>query len=351
MAIDDKYLTLRGKSYLFKYRIPKHLLPHWKGKNPHTATIPTDSLVQAKQIRDQLLTKIQSCGIPSSYEDTVSNLLAEIEQFTMDNPHLQDAEGDYRSIEIDKILDKPKPDEHDQLHLDALAERRPKSHSGLLYLTNEVAKLKISEGLAPSTIEKLRCATRWYLRCIGKKDVQITEVTKATVASALVHSKHLSGGAKDGHLIYLSAIWDHAVELELVTDSKKPTKKHRYLRDKESYDPYTKAEVYALYRGAGEGSELQRMIAIAMTTGMRFSEILDAEILTSEGIQYWAIKYKSKGKTATSTRTIPIHNSLLAEMDKYRVPIRRGRQSLSHQMKALIDMVITNKVDNRTRQA
>jgi hypothetical protein len=384
--VDTKYLILRSNGYTMSYRYPKKLLayPQFQTGSPFfTKKLDTDSLTRARLARDIILARFNSVLLGDGYEAWKETIDYQAKQFISGNIHIEHYKGEadkkyeadevdeadearylYRSMATEQILDSAikssgyKNDDSgrphtitptQQIQLDILAGRIPKKHSGLLHISKLAMAEKKRKGRSDATLIKIKSAVRWLLLAINKSDIQLTELSRRMIKTALDETD-VSGNTKAGHIVGLRAVWSYAVDHELISDDiKNPTVGHKNsLLDQQSHDPYTQEEIYQLWNAAT--GELRQLIHIAATSGARISELYSIE-LENTSKEYnkptWAIMQKSAGKNESARRVIPVHHSI--DIDKYK-PYQEKLAALTYQFGKLVDRELgIRKVDRTER--
>jgi hypothetical protein len=364
MASDTKYLQKRGRIWWIYYAIPKRLKnnPRFINTTTYTASLHTDSLRRAKIARDVIIAKFDTYAT-DDYSAWQAAIAEQLDRFIQDNPHLdtQDARG----IMLEDVLQAARerfgtnPDDGSPKQLSASDEHqiailgnKPQTASGSLVALGIRASVgKKNAGKANATVNKINNSVRWFLATRAVSDMQITDITHDIVSDAIAASlRSCSGSTIAGYLYGLNQVYKIAKKSKLVTGDS-PFDDHEFSLDKQSFDPFTKQEIYQLYQAAT--GPLQRLIHAAATTGARLSELHGAAVAVPNGVDYpcWHIAYRHKGKNASSTRIVPIHSSInIADYaDGYGV----CTSTLSTQFKELVKRVITNKnmaVSGRARK-
>lgn len=358
---DTKHLQLRHNKYWLYYRLPKRLLEHPKFENSPpiiTKSLGTDSLSKAKQLRDKIIYELNQ-HIDDSYEAWEAVHANRAKEFTENNLHLAEEDGGltYNHVMIDYILDKSakeygrdtatgeplKISEPDELTLSILSKTKLDKTKMLRYLTKKVLAERQAENQASKTLLKIRRSTDWFIEHILQDDIDISLVDYDQVHDFIVTDKNIgvSGSTLNGHMYGLSQIWERAKKSKIV-NGENPFSAHGIANDSAPYSPFSNEEVKCLYDHAD--GEMKVLIHAAFTTGARLNELLTGEVKTPSSFDSpcWLFKFKDKGKTAQSTRVVPVHSSLnLSEGFAFTLTDR----TVTRRFKELRDKVIVNSND------
>jgi integrase len=325
---DTKHLRQQYNKWWIHYRIPKHLRNTPKfidGPAIYSKSLGTDSLTQAKRLRDAIIYNLNS-GNNDAFEEWVATIKARSEQTAQDNPHLN-GELTYSDLLMDSVIEAAKKEhgvEEDTGHpkalsddqrliIDAIHNRAPAKHKMLKHITTKFLEECTANKLAPKTVMKIRRSSEWFLGHLIQDDIAIELIDYDQVRGFLTQdlNEGVAGATINGHLYGLKQIWDRAKRSKLVT-GENPFSNHRISKNSTPYDPYTWEEITALYRAADD--DLKTVIHAAATTGARLNELMKAEIKTLDtALQKrpcWLFMFKDKGKTEQSTRAVPLHPSL-----------------------------------------
>ena len=356
-AKDQKHLRQRHNIWWIHYNLPKRLRDHPRFENHppiYTKSLNTDSLTRAKQLRDTIIYNLNQ-GIDDNYEAWRQVVLNRSKEFNEANPDLG-----YADLHIEQILEDAavqfgadpetghplKLTEEDSFMLDVLTGNRPDKTKMLRFITDKVVKEREADNQAYRTILKIKRGTDWFLGHIPEDDIDITSINYDQVNGFVVQGKikGLSGSTLNGHLYGLRQVWERAKKSKIVTGDN-PFKTHGVPKNSKSYDPFTAEEVAALYAQANDRMKI--LIHAAATTGARLNELLTAEIKTPSTFDKpcWLFKFKGKGKTAQSTRAVPLHSSLnLPEGFTFNLTDR----TVTRQFEELRGRAIINTIDECT---
>lgn len=330
MTIDKKHLRKHGSGWWLHYRIPERykLLPEClKYNDIMPRNLETDSLREARRRRDIILH-----GLEAQASDHHKAWLPEggkVESGLLEasnNPlHILTTPSARDTFKIRKILakgsailgDKPSPKKLKQVanrERDAvlgLLKAKPHSGDSLKRLTEQVAKESLTQGKAEATIYKITRGTSWFLSNLLQNDISISAIDHDQVRE-FIHTdleQGVAGSTLKGHLYGLRQVWKRAKQSKLVSGDC-PFDEHTIKVESKPFDPFTIEEIRSLYQSAK--GELKTLIHAAAVTGARVDELLTAEVKTPSTFEHpcWLFKFKQKGKTAQSTRVVPVHSSL-----------------------------------------
>lgn len=369
MATDRKHLRKRGNVWWLHYRIPEEykLLPECINyKAIVTKSLKTDSLNQARKIRDAFLRRLDAQvddhynawfdyeHEPVSIRPTV-NANQGYSPFTISIPERDPAVDTVRRLlEKGSSLINSSNDfnrfksvamREQDAALAVLGARRV-SGSSLRQLLKMVIKESELRGKAPKTINKIRRAVDWFIEGIIQDDIDIDRIDYEQVREFINQGLEdgVAGSTIKGHLYGLRQVWKRAKQSRIVTGDN-PFEGHYVPLNTTSYSPFSYKEVYQLYANAK--GELKTLIHAAVTTGARVDELLTAEVKTPTGCPYlcWLIKFKQKGKTEQSTRVVPVHDSLnIGEGFQF----RNKYNTMRRQLKALVQDVLGEPINELT---
>ncbi|WP_417508736.1 hypothetical protein [Methylophaga sp.] len=334
MATDQKHLRKRGNVWWLHYRIPEEykLLPECiKYKAIVTKSLKTDSLTQARKIRDAFLRRLDAQvddhykawldyeHEPVQIRQTV-NANQGLSPFTISVPERDPAVDTVRRLMEKGSSIINNSNDFNKFKSVAMREQdaamamlgaKRVSGSSLRHLLKMVIREYELREKASKTITKIKRGVDWFLeRCI-QDDIDIEKIdyeqVREFVNQALEDGE--AGSTIKGHLYGPRQVWKRAKQSRIVTGDN-PFEGHYVPLNTISYSPFSYDEVYQLYANA-EG-ELKTLIHVAATTGARVDELLTAEVRTPTGYNHpcWLIKFKQKGKTEQSTRVVPLHDSL-----------------------------------------
>ena len=361
---DTKHLQLRFNKYWLYYRLPKRLKDHPKFENHPsiiTKSLGTDSLSKAKQLRDKIIYELHQ-HTDDSFEAWETIHAHRALEFTTSNPHLLPDKGDltYDELVLDSIINDSivkygvdpetgnplKISDKDQFTLDVLNKSRPDRTKMLRYITKKVLAERKADNQASKTLLKIRRSTDWFMEHIVEDDINIALIDYDQVHDFIVTDKNngVAGSTLNGHMYGLSQIWERAKKSKIVKGDN-PFSSHGISKESESYSPFSNEEVHALYNIADD--EMKVLIHAAFTTGARLNELLTAEVKIPSSFDSpcWLFKFKDKGKTAQSTRAVPIHSSLsLPEGFAFSLTDR----TVTRRMKELKNRAIINNNDECT---
>jgi len=323
---DAKHLQLRGNVWWLYYKIPKRLksLPQFEHHPAiYAQSLKTDSLVKARRLRNTIIHNLNDVPVDphEAWEKVITKRSEEFKEY---NRHL-DGNITYEDLLQDEILTEASNKsginkltghpleltEEQQVKLDVLAKNIPEKKKGLVFLTNKVTQESKAIGQAPKTLLQIKRASNWLLEQLYQNDINITLIEYDQVHSFVI--QELNTGVApmtvNGYLSGLRKVWNRAKESKIVSGDN-PFSNHKIGKRSQSYDPFTYDEIFTLYDNANDN--LKTLIHAGATTGARLNELLTAEVKTVSTFDSpcWLFKFKDRGKTAHSTRVVPLHPSL-----------------------------------------
>jgi len=232
--------------------------------------------------------------------------------------------------------------------LEVLAGKKPDKTKMLRYLTDKVITERQATQQATKTLLKIRRSTDWFLEHTLINDIDITKIDYDQVQEFITAdtSRGVAGSTLNGHLYGLGQVWNRAKQSKIVT-GENPFSNHRVSKGSVSYDPYTHEEIYKMHDAADE--DLKILIHAAATTGARLNELLTAEVIVPSTFNHpcWFFKFKDKGKTAHSTRVIPVHSSLQLPAG---FSFRLTDRTVTRKFKEIRDRIIVDGIKEGTGQ-
>lgn len=356
MAYDRKHLQKRHNQYWIYYRLPKRLLALPEFQNATTIyakSLGTDSLKVAIMRRDAEILRLNKKADGDLWSQWQGAFDVEAEAAEVSQG--MDAD-EYKAILAEVIEDQAGRQfgtdddtghplgltELQEAQLVALSGKAPEKTKFLKHLTAKLIEEYKANDKATKTTLKIRRASEWFLGHAGLKDGHIGAIEYDQVHEFVVRDQlnDVAGSTIVGYLNGLSQIWERAKKSKFVKGDN-PFRGHKVSKDTQSYDVFTKEEIYLLYQEA-EG-ELKTIIHAAATTGARMNEITTAEVLVPKAVSFpcWYFKFNEKGKTAQSTRIVPVHSSLHLEPG---FTFKMTDRTCSRLFKALTDRIITDKL-------
>jgi len=323
---DAKHLRLRGNVWWLYYKIPKRLqsLPQFEHYPAlYAQSLKTDSLAKARKLRDKIIFNLND--IPKDpYDAWEKEITKRSEQFNKDYKHL-DIDTTYKETLIDEIIDEagdqssldpitgqPKElNKTQQIKWDVVTQQIPEKQKRLVFLTKKVIQERDAMGQAPKTLSQIKRASNWLLEHLTQNDIDITSIDYDQVHSFVIQDLNtdVAPMTVNGYLSGLRKVWNRAKDSKIVNGDN-PFSNHQISKRSQSYDPFIHDEIYTLYANAS--GDLRTLIHAGATTGARLNELLTAEVKTVSTFHSpcWLFKFKDKGKTAHSTRVVPVHPSL-----------------------------------------
>lgn len=367
-------IRLHGNKYLFHGRIPKALLGHpfFEGCNGfYCKALDTSNLREAIRRRDEILATFKTLKEGSQeekYDLWTKKFREEADQFIESNVGFDDQ--DYKRLRIDLLLADaaekygigkdgyPKHvSDDDQIKIHALTGNKKSFTGGMKHTLNTLIKereaRKDAKGSSQKTLLKLKRGVSWFLDEIGQKDIKLDEIQWEDVQR--IATKALNGGMAgktlDGHFYALRTVWMRIHQGNPSKSQINPFSHHKVpTSDSNSYDAFTWDEIRDLWLQT-DNPELKQIIPIAATTGARINEIvtLTTQFIKEADTLCYLIKLNEKGKTAHSSRILPVHPKLVDQLGEgWSYP--KGDRSLSRAFMNLKNKVITNWKDPYTEK-
>jgi integrase len=360
----EKYLQQRGNIWWIYYRLPKNLLLHpdyekYRKTGIYTQSLKTDSLVIAKKLRDEIiynLNKVEDAytAMDKKILEKSKNYVQRFDEFGL--PIHKTFEDELKRAILVTLQTPLSPNfKHgeintisagNQLILDVINKKRPDSTKMLRSLLKKVLEEKKANGKASKTVSKIKRSVEWFLSHALKDDIDITQITFDQVSAYIAEEREneVPGSTLNGYLYGLRQVWERAKKSKIV-EGDNPFGSHGVSKDSESYDPFTYAEVFALYDAADE--DMKTLIHAAATTGARLGELITCEAKTPSTVNFkcWFFKFKDKGKNVQSTRIVPVHSSLTIEEG---FKFNYSASVVTRDFKELRDKVITDLYDECT---
>jgi len=323
---DTKHLQLRGNVWWLYYKIPKRLkaLPQFENyPTLYTQSLKTDSLAKARKLRDTIVYNLNDIA-DDSHESWDKEITKRSKEFKQHNKHLE-GNTTYEELLQDEILTDAEHQsginkhtgypleltEEQQVKWDVATKNIPEKQKGLVFLTKKVIQERKSIGQAPKTLSQIKRASNWLLEHLYETDINITLIEYDQVHTFVIQDLNtgVAPMTVNGYLSGLRKVWNRAKESKIVTGDN-PFSSHKIGKRSQSYDPFTYDEIYTLYANAN--ANLKTLIHAGATTGARLNELLTAEVKTVSTFDSpcWLFKFKDRGKTAHSTRVVPVHPSL-----------------------------------------
>ena len=325
-----KYVTLIGNWYYFRRRRPKLLEQHPKFKDFPAIlkfSLHTDSKREAERRAVIINGEIEHCM--SNWQKCPA---AEYADFFRSLPEPVELDETASAAEREGVL---------------LAQKDP-----LCSLTKAVSavrrELKIDGKASPkSTYGKMKAALKWWIELSNGSD-DLDSISRGQVKTLLLKAREL-GSLKNStinnHLTHLSKAWQHAEDCEAVL-GKNPFSNHKLPNDSESYDALDYTEIEAMHRNAS-CPESKLAIEILATTGMRIGELCDVQVdLDSQFGPIFKVKMDKQGKTAASSRILPIHERLVPKLQGFTNDFKN--RSVGRWIRDLIAECVTQKSDPLT---
>lgn len=326
------YVILIGNTYYFRRRRPKALEEHPRYKNKPDIlklSLRTDSKREAERLAATMNRDIERDL--RNWRTCPAGAYAEF----------------YRlSPELIQLDEKASPEECEGLEL---SRKDP-----LCSLTNAVSairrELKIDGKASPkSTYGKMKAALKWWIELSSGSD-DLDSITRGQVKTLLLKAREigsLKNSTINNHLTHLSKAWQHAEDCEVVS-GKNPFSNHKLPNDSVSYDALKYDEIQAMHRKA-PCAQSRLAIEILATTGMRIGELCDVQVdMNSQAGPIFRVKMETPGKTAASSRVLPIHDRLVPKLKGFNNQF--NERSVGRWIRDLIKECVTEKTDPLTNK-
>jgi integrase len=352
-----QYITKRNSIYYFQRRIPKEL-----SREPIADLLTSKKLFQTSlKTTNRKIALHKAAQLNLWFEEQLR--LLRKPKLEADNVFLsltQDTEVpreiDARQLVIEWIENEYKfsfdrepnqtlrsiPSEV-RIALDRLkSAENGKKYLSLIQIAKECVEDMAQEGKVnkKSIPGKVIPAAKWLLSCLDLTDIELTKIETKHVKAAMRFSKNQKGLAPatiNGHLCALRALWQFAHE-DYSLPAQGPFTKMSSKGKSESYRRFYPEEIFQLYQLADD--LIKPAIMIGATTGARISEATTMKAIrdSSNGRLYWSIKPDGDGKTASSTRVIPVHPKLAFVTEGYSLEVTS--RTLTRHMRAAVDSLI-----------
>ncbi|MEH6652344.1 MAG: tyrosine-type recombinase/integrase [Motiliproteus sp.] len=353
---DTKHLIQRNGLWLFNWRVPKDCTAIFNGKKFITKSLKTHSLKEAQYHRTAMLAEAndaiqkhrQSHGNTTLYREAIKQLITLPED---------DLEGAYHSLtgKLDTLLkaghEPEMPDISEKLFNMSAAERaetlkteRLKAYiemipdpmerlnakalqNAYMGIQHDLAHVSLKDALdlhirdnghrlKVNTQTQTKNSVSRFLESVGKDDIALNSIGRRTVKDFIYHQSELRSGATVGNYVsFLSSIWKHAIDLEMVSGAN-PFHGHKIdTKPTNSYQLFTDNELSAIFKETecfkGTTENYKYLIPrMGYVTGCRIEELCSMtcdQIITDQetGIVYIEV---IEGKTDNAKRKIPLHD-------------------------------------------
>jgi integrase len=379
---DTKYLIQRKGLWLFNWRVPKDCIDLYGGKKTITKTLGTHNLPEARLRRNQMLAEVQQQihnyrhgNKSESGVDSEANVYRENVKLLMGQAH-DDLDGAYDSLiskleKLEAAQGGVKPDlsdvENQLLHMNnedrskvikeaylktlvnlipdpverAQAKALQNVHIGiqhdLTHVTlNETLKLHHDDNegkLKVNTLGQIKTAVERFLTTIEKEDITLKAVGRMMVKDFIKEQmKERKGATVNNYVTFLSSIWNHAYDLELV-EGDNPFARHKIDSTPiESYQMFEDEELDFFFKETKKFKDHPEyhyrylIPRLGYVTGCRIEELCSLtceQIITDEktGITYFEVL---EGKTENAKRKIPLHDWIVDEVVELRDNLGSG---------------------------
>lgn len=379
---DSKYLIQRKGLWLFNWRVPKDCIDLFNGKKTITKSLGTHKRPEARLRRNQMLAEVQqqvhdhrngNRSEPSIdteayiYRENVKVLLSHSHNHLTSAYHalgdkldrLEAAQGgvepDLSGIENQLLM---MPDEErskviKEAYLKTLVNLIPDPveraqakalqnvHAGiqhdLTHVTlNEALKLHHDDNegkLKVNTLGQIKTAVERFLTTIDKEDITLKAIGRMMVKGFIrEQQKERSGATVNNYVTFLSGLWNHAYDLELV-EGDSPFARHKIdSTPTESYQMFEDEELAFFFKETKKFKDHPEyhyrylIPRLGYVTGCRIEELCSLtceQIITDEktGITYFEVL---EGKTENAKRKIPLHDWIVDEVVELRDNLGSG---------------------------
>ena len=337
---DTKYLKLTHGKWYFQKRLPDSVRDSFGGKKVINRSLRTDSLTEAKILRNQWLVYLDNLAKAEASSPTYSKMLEQFqgmtqEQLSQELARQSDSLSDtYPWLgHAQDSTDLPRPTDQEELqhqtlsHLTGGDSRVEDKYRVSLKQCYEAVEEELKgRDLAPKTISKYQNSVNVFLRWLGRKDIYAYVIDRGLVRKFITEQKPLhEEGTIRNYLSNLSILWDYARDAESLNTSnpfsahkgqfKKRVRKQKYFKNFE-VDELRKVVEYL--------GEMDRLpVYISWYTGSRIDEVYSLErkdIRTDKvtGILYMSFKEEGDGKNEFATRKVPVHTNLKAYLKDFK---------------------------------
>lgn len=360
---DTKYLTEKNGLWFFNWRVPKDSRELFGGKTYVKKSLQTHNLREARYKRNQMLAEVEQVIQGHRHEGNDAELYRANIAALLSSTQ-SDLEGSYDSLTMkleslssDVEIDPDVSHLADQWPVMNEAERNKATRDAYLaalveLIPNKVEQIQAkalqnvylgvqheleatsikdaldlhvrdnSDRLKAKTITQTKKAASVFLEYLAKADFPLASIGRRMVKDFIADQKTQKGGATvEGYVSYLSSIWKHALDLELV-DGSNPFQGHKIEAKKDSYQMFSDEQldqIFSLtkeYRGDPKQGFKYLIPRLGYVTGCRIEEICSLtceQVITDEetGITYLEIR---DGKTVNAQRKIPVHDWILDDL-------------------------------------
>lgn len=377
---DTKHLIQRKGLWLFNWRVPKDCVDPFNGKKFVTKSLGTHKLPEARLRRNQMLAEVQqqvhdyrhgnkpeSDSEANVYRENVKLLMGKadadlssayeilcqrLEQLETEHgkvdPDLTEVESKLMHMNNDdrakvfreaylKTLVSLIPDPVERAQAKALQN----VHIGIQHDLSHVTLLEATklhhddneDKLKVNTLGQIKTAVERFLKTIEKDDITLKSIGRLMVKDFIkVQLKERSGATVNNYVTFLSGIWNHAYDLELV-EGDNPFAKHRIdSAPAESYQMFDDWELAFFFeetkqfKNDPENNYKYFIPRLGYVTGCRIEELCSLtceQIITDKttGITYFEVL---EGKTENAKRKIPIHDWIVDDVVKLRDTLGSG---------------------------
>ena len=318
------HIRLRGNIYHLNYRVPKHLIP-LVGKEIVQHSLKTDSLKEAKRIRDSIIreyTSLAPLNPSQTDKEAMLDLIPRIRRQYNSIATDVDAEAFNSMWEVSEGTMKANP-----VYTNAVLNVTVPNSPVITITAKETLSgatrtyLEAVKGKSISYLNRVSLSLKLFTSYLNCPDIELDSIQRQDVHSFMnnvLETKHTK--TVRNYLSCLASTYSDAYNRGSVTGNN-PFLNHKiYRKDAtKKYKPFT-SEQWAIYYPAvvkSASTDARKLLfPIALLTGMRLNEILGltcSDIKQAEGIWYIDLKPNSYRtlKNDSSERKIPIHDSLL----------------------------------------
>lgn len=370
---DTKHLIKRGDLFMFNWRVPKDCHDIFNGKKYITKSLKTHSLREAKYRRNQMLAEIENQIQEYRHGETDSEVYRALvkQLLTFPRGHLEGA-WDSVTYKLEKLIKQGKePDltqiqdrlvslsgsSRDQLiaqemqkaYLDMIEDPDERMNAKALQdaylgIQHDLINTSLKEALElhirdngqrvkPNTISQTKYSVSRFLTSLNKEDIALKSITRRDVKDFIsVALKERAGSTVGNYVTFLSIIWEHARDLELI-DGSSPFKGHKIdTKPKQSYELLTDDELKTIFeateRFKGHNTEHYKYLLprLGYVTGCRIEELCSLkcnQVITNPETNITYIEVLD-GKTDNAKRKIPLHDWVADEVVAQRNKVITG---------------------------
>lgn len=306
-----KHLILRGSTWYARLGIPADVRAKLGHKREYIQSLQTSDKRKAQILAGSLISEWRNAievarGRPSAIETLALTLRQATTEARRFNPDTGMSDVDYTAEDIAESL----ADTEQKAFYDLYTGRigTPVDYFAQDFITHSYSNTKtMGDAARAIAILKQHCPT---LERVNRQDIN-KWLGKETRSKSSVEKT----------ISFLTVYWRYLQDRELVSPDFMPfnnLKIPKTLKQKRAREPFTDEEIRSILQAIrlNDDSPLLDLSELAMYTGARISELAALKIenvIEEEGIECFAI---IDSKTKAGIRTIPVHNKLIAIVDR-----------------------------------